>query len=102
MRIQEHSQANINQQNKIKQTLINKDNNFSCAQKLLRGWMLFVLRFVFFVRPKYFRKKITNKQACNYLDNLFSLYYSDLSLLFKKALYEVIASDLQLSFTIFQ
>ena len=31
-----HSQAKMNQQNKIKQTLNNKDNNFLRAQKLLR------------------------------------------------------------------
>ena len=30
---------------KIKQTLNNKDNNFSPAQKLLRGWKLFALHF---------------------------------------------------------
>ena len=42
---QKHSQANINQQNKIKQTLNNKGNNFLHAQKFLRGWKAFVLRF---------------------------------------------------------
>ena len=30
-RAQKHSQANIDQQNKIKQTLNNKGNNFSCV-----------------------------------------------------------------------
>ena len=39
------SQAQINEQNKIKQTLSNKGNNFLSTQKLLRGWKLFVLRF---------------------------------------------------------
>ena len=33
---QKHSQAKINQQNKIKQTLNNKDNNFLPTQKLLK------------------------------------------------------------------
>ena len=55
---QKHSQANINQQNKIKKTLNKKCNNFSQAQKLLRGWKSFVLRLVVFVRLKPFRKKI--------------------------------------------
>ena len=32
-RSQKHTQANINQQNKIKQTLNNKGNNFWLAQK---------------------------------------------------------------------
>ena len=36
-RAQKHSQANINHQSKIKQTLNNKSNNFSHVQKLLRG-----------------------------------------------------------------
>ena len=39
------SQAKINEQNKIKQTLSNKGNNFLCTQELLRGWKLFVLHF---------------------------------------------------------
>ena len=41
---QKLSQANINQQNKIKQTLNNKGNNFSREQKLLRV-KVFVLHF---------------------------------------------------------
>ena len=55
---QKHSQGNINQQNKIKQTLKNKSNNFSRAQKLLKGWKSFALRLVLFVRLKPFREKI--------------------------------------------
>ena len=35
-RAQNHSQANISQQNKIKQTLNNKGNNFSHAQISMR------------------------------------------------------------------
>ena len=57
-RAQKHSQANINQQNKIKKTLNKKCNNFSQAQKLLRGWKSFVFRLVVFVRLKPFSKKI--------------------------------------------
>ena len=34
---QKHSQANVNQQNKIKQTLNNNGNKTLRAQKLLRG-----------------------------------------------------------------
>ena len=33
---QKHSQANINQQNKVKQILNNKGNNFPCAQTFKR------------------------------------------------------------------
>ena len=54
---QKHSQANMNQQNKINETLNNKGNTFLRSQKLLRGWKLFALRFVLFVRWKPFRKK---------------------------------------------
>ena len=63
------SQAKINWQNKKKkQTLNNKGNNFSRAQKLLRGWKLFVLRLMLFLRSKFFRKK--NKEVWNCPNNL--------------------------------
>ena len=48
-----HSQAKINQQNKIKQTLNYKGNNFSRAQKLLR-WKSLLLRFGAFCAFKTF------------------------------------------------
>ena len=55
-----HTQANVNQQSKIKQTLNNKGNSFLRVQKLLKRWKSFVLRLVFFVRLKPFCKKETN------------------------------------------
>ena len=51
---QKHSQAKINQQNKIKQTLNNKGNNFLPTQKLLKRWKSFVLRFGAFCAFKTF------------------------------------------------
>ena len=48
-------------QAKTKRTKNNKGNKLSRAQKLLRGWKLFVLRFGAFLRSKFFRKK--NKQV---------------------------------------
>ena len=65
-----HHKQKTNQQNKIKQTKGNKGNNFSRAQKLLRGWKLFVLRFgAFFYAQNIFVKKI-NKRTWNCPDNL--------------------------------
>ena len=46
----------------------------SCAQKLLRGWKLFALRFGDFSTLKIFSQK-KNKQAWNLSDNLIILYY---------------------------
>ena len=59
-RARKHSQANINQQSKINQTLNNKGNNF-CAHKLLREWKSLVLRLVLFVRANLFCKKKVNR-----------------------------------------
>ena len=57
------SQAKTNWQNKKKkQTLNNKGNNFSRAQKLLIVWKLFVLRLMPFLRSKFFRKKIRRSE----------------------------------------
>ena len=73
LRAQKHSQANINQQNKIKQTLNNKGNNFLCAQT---SKMVKVACFAFwcFLCARNLFVKI-NTQAWNCLDNLISLYY---------------------------
>ena len=62
------SQAKTNEQNKNKQALNNKGNNFWCKQKLLRGWKSFVYVWVLFLRSNSFRKK--NKQTWNCPDNL--------------------------------
>ena len=75
-RVKNTSQAKMNLQNKFKQTLTNKNNNFSCVLKLLRGWKPFVLCFVLLLRSRLFRKK--NKQASNFFDNLIILYYWNL------------------------
>ena len=53
------NQAKTSWQNKIKQTL-NNGNNFSCVQKLLRGWKWFVLRFGAFCAINLFWKKNIN------------------------------------------
>ena len=58
---------------KIVEQKKNNGNGILRAQKLLRGWKLFVWVLVLFVRAKYFRKK--TKQTRNCLDNLNSLYY---------------------------
>ena len=42
--VKKHSQAKINQKNKIKQTLNNKGKMF-CDQRFLRGWKSFVLPY---------------------------------------------------------
>ena len=59
------SQAKTNQPNKNKWTKNNKGNNFLCAQKLLRGWKLFVLCFraVYFVQNLFVKKK-TGLKLC--------------------------------------
>ena len=72
-RAQKHSQANINQQNKIKKTLNKKCNNFSHVQKLFKGWKSFVLRLVVFVRLKPFRKKINRLEIAL----ITSFYYTN-------------------------
>ena len=61
-----------NQLTKQKQTVNNKGNNFSRAQKLLRGWKSFVYVWVLFLRLKFFVKR--NKQTWNCPDNL--IYYT--------------------------
>ena len=55
------STPKINQQNRNKETLNNKDNNFFRARKLLRGWKLFVLCFGAFCAREIFRKKQINR-----------------------------------------
>ena len=54
-------QAKTNQQNKNKQTLNNKANNFLRAQKLLRGWKSFIYVWVLFLHLKSFRKTKINR-----------------------------------------
>ena len=58
---QKHSQADINQQNKIKQTLNNKANIFLCAETSKSVKVAFFCILVLFVRAKSSRKK--NKQT---------------------------------------
>ena len=59
---QKHSQANINQQNKVKQTLNNKGNNFLRAETSKReGESRLFCVLVLFVRAKSFRKKELNR-----------------------------------------
>ena len=70
-----HTQANVNQQSKIKQTLNNKGNSFLRVQKLLKRWKSFVLRLVFFVRLKPFCKKETNMLEIVLITSLL-FYYS--------------------------
>ena len=70
---QKHSQAKINRQSKIKETLNKKDNNFSRTQKLLRGWKSLVLRFGAFLGLKTFSQN-KNRLAWNCLET--SLYYT--------------------------
>ena len=59
--------------NKNERTKHNKGNSFLHAQKLLRGWKLFVLSFGAFLRTKPSCKK--NKQLWNCPNNLILLYY---------------------------
>ena len=73
-----HSQANINQQNKIKQTLSNKGNNLSCAQIFKRVKVACFTFWYFSCVRNLFVKK--DKQAWNCLDNLIFLYYWRVSL----------------------
>ena len=58
-----------------KQTLNNRGNNFSHAQKLLRGWKSFVLCLVLFYYQIFFVKKKKKKQIWNCLDKLIILYF---------------------------
>ena len=71
-----HSQANINQQNKIKETLNNKVNSFSRAQtyKSLKV-TCFAFECFLCARNLFVKIKTKKKQAWNCLDNLISLYY---------------------------
>ena len=61
-----------NQNQWTRQKQVNKGNKFSRAQKLLRGWKLFVLRFGAFLWLKFFRKK--NRLTWNCPNNL--IYYT--------------------------
>ena len=73
LRAQKHSQANINQQNKIKQTLNKQGNNFLRAQFSKRVKVACFAFWCFFSTQNLFAKKY--KQAWNCLDNLILLYY---------------------------
>ena len=77
-----HSQANINQQDKIKQTLKNKGNNFSRAQTSKRVKVACFAFWCFLCARNLFVKKEINKQAWNCLDNLILLYFWNLILLY--------------------
>ena len=74
LRAQSHSQWNINQQSKIKQTLNNKGTNFSRAQTCKRVKVACLAFLCFLCAQNLFVKK-KKKQAWNYLDNLILLYY---------------------------
>ena len=72
-RPQKHSQANINQQNRITQTLNNKGNNFSSAQTSKRVKVACFAFWCILCARNHFVKK--NKQAWNCPDNVILLYY---------------------------
>ena len=72
MTVKKYSQAKINQQNKINQTLNNKSNNFPRALRLLTGQKLFALRFGAFLCSKPFGKKINGLEIVL----ITSLYYT--------------------------
>ena len=57
--VKKHSQAKMNQQNKIKQTLNNKGNIFLCAQKLESR--LFCVLVLFYAQNLFVKKN--KKQA---------------------------------------
>ena len=69
-----NSQANINQQNKIKHTLDNSGNNFLHAQTSKRVKVTCFAIWSFSCVQNLFVKK-KNKQAWNCLVNLIILYY---------------------------
>ena len=72
LRAQKHSQANINQQKRIKQILKNKGNNFSRAQT--SKWVkaaCFAFWFFLCTRDLFVKN---NEQVWNCPDNLILLY----------------------------
>ena len=84
LRAQKHSEANKNEQNKIKQTLNNKGNNFSCAQTSKRLNVFYFRFWGFLYAQNLFVKKINRLEIVL----ITSFYYNTQEALQSKIIFE--------------